>query len=159
MKVLFLCFVLSTIACAFEVPFRCASMPTLRARELEERLDQITQRVGFGDDEILTSNDPQYSLQVMQIAIDTPSPSSPLGIELTEIDGRDLVVVSGVAGSSARTDLQVGDIISAVVLGEYVRFRTSGYDSTISAIQKARQGPTAEVILEINRLVESPVIQ
>ena len=165
----------SRLACGFEVPFRCESIPLLRARELEERLDQIKQRVvvvvggggEFGEDhDNLVSNDPQYSVQRMQIAIATPTSSSPLGIELIEIGerGAELVVVSGVSGSAAQTNLQVGDIISAVVLGEYIRFQTSGYDATISAIQKARQEPssstaTNEVIIEINRLVENAIVQ
>jgi hypothetical protein len=179
--VLYFLILLSTItsrlACGFEVPFRCESIPLLRARELEERLDQIKQRVvvvvgggggEFGEDhDSLVSNDPQYSVQRMQIAIATPTPSSSLGIELIEIGerGAELVVVSDVSGSAAQTNLQVGDIISAVVLGEYIRFQTSGYDATISAIQKARQEPSSstatsnEVIIEINRLVENAIVQ
>ncbi|KAI2496680.1 hypothetical protein MHU86_17827 [Fragilaria crotonensis] len=134
-------------------------MLTLRARELDERLDQIAKTFVFGQDERLVSNDPQYSVQVLQIVIDTPSSSSPLGIELAEIDRRGLVAVTGVTGAAARTSLQVGDIVAAVVLGEYVRFQTSGYDATIKAIEQARKGTTQEVILEINRLVESAVVQ
>ena len=104
----------------------------------------------------MESNDPQYSVQRIQIAIAVQPPSSsqlspPLGIELIEIVG---------GGSAAQTNLQVGDIISAIVLGEHVRFPTFGYNDTIAAIQIARQGTsTTEVILEINRLVENEIIQ
>ena len=151
----FYCLILAIVANAFEIPIRCNSMLTLRARELDERLDQIANTFVIGQ----ASNDAQYSVQTLQIVIDTPSPSSPLGIELAEIDRRGLVAVTGITGAAARTSLQVGDIISAVVLGEYARFQTSGYDATINAIEQARKGPTTEVILEIRRLVESAVIQ
>ena len=155
----FYCLILAIVANAFEIPIRCNSMLTLRARELDERLDQIANTFVIGQDEVLASNDAQYSVQTLQIVIDTPSPSSPLGIELAEIDRRGLVAVTGITGAAARTSLQVGDIISAVVLGEYARFQTSGYAATINAIEQARKGPTTEVILEIRRLVESAVIQ
>ena len=150
------CLLLVTTINAFEVPFRrCENLLKLRAAELEERLDQIAQRLDFGDE--LTSNDPQFSVEVMQVTIETPSPSSSLGIELIEIRGRGLVLVSDVTGAAAQTNLQVGDVISGVVLGAHVKFQTAGYDATIEVIQQARQEFSSEVTLEINRLVDTSI--
>jgi ferredoxin len=134
---------------------------------LEDQLTEIAKRLKLQvfdlDEGIfgLDSKDDAYGLEVLRVEIDAPTPTSPLGIELTEMasnqDGRGLVLVSGVSGKAADTKLQIGDIITGV-LGSSVKIQTAGqnYDTTVEAIQEVRQAEASSktLTLEINRLVQ-----
>ncbi|KAJ8599248.1 hypothetical protein CTAYLR_006227 [Chrysophaeum taylorii] len=102
------------------------------------------------------SQDATYGIEVVRATIRS-QPS--LGLELTEVaagvDGRGLVLVSGVTGNAATEgSLRVGDTLT-VVLGSSRVERTTAldYDNTVAAIQRAVAG-SETLTIEANRLVE-----
>lgn len=158
---------------AFEVPIRCSNLSQLLkmdAAATDRRLNKISQMLQVEEKEDggrrrFTSMDPAYEIKTFTVQLQSDSPSSSLGIELTEIDSgvQPMVFISQVEGEASQTALQVGDTIGGVVISDLITLETTGsnFSEMVEVITRARQNDDNSsleksncITLEIHRLVE-----
>ena len=109
------------------------------------------------------SKDSRFGIEVIKTCVQT---KGGLGLVLTEMagsnDGRGLVLVSDVSGNAAMANpkIQVGDIITGVITGDF-RERTTelNYDRLVEVIGRAKDASSdGTLMLELDRLVERAVV-